>query len=486
MRGWVSLALSVSAGIFGFAAGLGSTRSIPTAVLIALAIAAVTGWRTYRHFPIPLEAGACSAGLKVIASLSALVAIVLVARLAVFVVDPSRVSFSLVPSSDWEVRHSCVSAYVVAGEAAREHPNVYDESLYNRPDDDPTKIRKARRIGIFNIDVYEYPPTFLLLPRALGLLASDFFDQRMLWFAFEGGVILFALLAVARFVGPTVGTRALLLSPLVWATLSTISMLQKGNVHGVILAISMVAMVLFERRRFASGGLLLGFATIGKLYPGLLCVYLLARRQWRAAAWTAGMGAALCALTLFDIGWAPFASFLDHLPGLVGGEAFPAFRSPSAMAINLSVPGLAFKLKLFGVPGMGFPAAKLLGWIYTAVVLAVTVVAARRSQTRSEMPLVWLSILVLATLRSPFLPNSYGVFPGLWLLTLLAATYAPRARVLVWTLAGWATLGIYWANDWQADPRLKALIILLPQALMVALVVLALRRRYPSEPAESA
>jgi hypothetical protein len=477
----VSLALSVAVGIFGFTAGLGLTRSLLAAGLIALAVAALTAWRTYRHPVIALEEGACSPGLKALAALSAVAALVLVARLAVYIVDPAQVSFSLIPSSDWEVRHSCISAYSVAGAAATTHPNVYDDSLYTQPNDDPTALRKPLRLGTFKIDVFEYPPPFLLLPRGLRLLAPAFLDQRTLWFALEGGVILLALVVVARFIGPAAGTRALLLSPLVWAAVPTISMLQKGNVQGAIIAMSMLAMVLFERRRFATGGLLLGFATVSKLYPGLLCLYLLARRQWRAAAWTAAMGVALTALSWVDLGWAPFSAFLQHLPGLVGGESFPALKNPAAMAINMSVPGLAFKLKLFGVSGMGFGAAKIIGWIYTVIAVAATVLAARRPQTRAEMPLVWLAVLILATLRSPFLPNAYGVFPALWLLTLLAATYAPRARTLAWTLAGWATLDIYWAMDWQVDPRIKALVNLLPQVLMVVLAVLALRRRVPAE-----
>jgi hypothetical protein len=271
----------------------------------------------------------------------------------------------------------------------------------------------------------------------------------------------------------------LLLSPLVWAALPTTSTLQKGNVQVLIIAASMVAMLLFQHRRFAIGGLLLGFATISKLFPGLLFVYLLARRQWRAAVWTGAMSIGLAVLALIDLGWTPFAAFLVHFPGLVGGEAFPAFRNPAAMAINFSVPGLAFKLKLFGVPGMGFAAAKIFGWIYTLAAVVAILLAARRSESTSEKPLVWLAILILATLRSPFLPQAYAALPPLWLLTLLAATYHPSARTLGWTLAGWATLNIYWPLDWAIDPRVLALANLLPQALTVVLVVLALRRRVP-------
>jgi hypothetical protein len=320
----------------------------------------------------------------------------------------------------------------------------------------------------------------LLLPRALRLLVPEFLDLRMLWFALTGGVILLAISIVARFVGPTAGTRALLLSPLVWAALPTASTLQKGNVQGLIVATSLIAMVLFERRHYAGGGMLLGFAAISKLYPGLLLVYLLAQRQWRAAIWTVTMSLGMAILTLADIGWAPFAAFLDHLPGLVGGEAFPAFRNPLAMAVNFSVPGLAFKLKLFGIPGMGFGAAKILGWIYTLVALAATVLAARRAQSTSEKPLLWLAVLILATLRSPFLPQAYAAFPPLWLLTLLAATYFPSARTLGLTLAAWAMFNIYWPLDWPIEPRALALANLVPQVLTVVLVVLAVRRRVPA------
>jgi len=66
--------------------------------------------------------------------------------------------------------------------------------------------------------------------------------------------LLLALVVVARFLGPADGTRALLLSSLVWLALpTTISTLQKGNVQVIVIAASMLAMVLFERRHQAAG-----------------------------------------------------------------------------------------------------------------------------------------------------------------------------------------------------------------------------------------
>ena len=55
--------------------------------------------------------------------------------------------------------------------------------------------------------------------------------------------------------------------------------------------------------------------------------------------------------------------------------------------------------KIFGVPGMGFGAAKVLGWIFTVVILWATVKAARRDTSEVEKPLIWLAILVGHTTR---------------------------------------------------------------------------------------
>jgi hypothetical protein len=293
-------------------------------------------------------------------------------------------------------------------------------------------------------------------------------------------VVAVALVVVAWSLPEPMATRALLLSPLVLAALPMFSALQKGNVQLVVVALSMLAMVLFERGRFAAGGALLAFAIASKLYPGLLVVYLLARRQWRALAWTAAFGVAFTAVTLIDLGWIQFAGFFGHLPGLLGGEAFPAFRNPAARAINFSVPGLVFKLGVLGIGNGGFAASKVVGWLYTVVALWATVWAARRPLNAAEKPLVWLAILVLATLRSPFLPQAYGAFPPQWLLVLLAATFAPTARAIALTLLGWLALNVFVPMDW-ASARTLAWLMFVPQIALVLVAVLALRRKVPAE-----
>jgi alpha-1,2-mannosyltransferase len=479
----VASSLGLAVGLFTFALGVGLTGAWLAGAAIGSISAGVVGWLFWRRPFVELDETACPRGLAIVAALAAVLAFAQLTRLTVFIVAPSHTDCAQFPSSKMEVDHSCVSAYYVA--AASDSPNVYDPALYNAPDDNPARLRKPKKLGRFNVDVYEYPPPFLPLPRGLQLLAPEFVPFRMVWFGLNGLALLAAFVLVARSLGPAVGTRALLLSPLVLVAIPTISFLEKGNVQGAMIALAMIAMVLFERRRWALGGAFLAYATVSKLFPGMLLVYLLVRRQWRAVAWTAAFGAVLTLLSLLLMGMPAYAAFLEHLPGLVGGEAFPAFRNPAAMAINYSVPGLVFKLKLFGVPGMGFGASKVVGWLYMIVAVAATYLLGKRSLPDQDKPLVWLAILTVATLRSPFLPHAYAGFPALWSMTLLAARAQPSARTLAFGLGACAVLNIYWPVDWPIDPRLLATITLFPQAAIMAIAFWVVWRalRYKSAPA---
>lgn len=268
-----------------------------------------------------------------------------------------------------------MTAYFVAAQSVTTVPNIYDEyKLYSLPTQDPDAPRKPHTIGPFNIDAYEYPPPFLLLPRTLAIIAPQFLNFRMLWFGLYGSVVLIGLLAVTRMFDPVIGTRAVLLLPLVLCAEVTIGTLQIGNIQAAVIAIAMLAMVLFTRGKYAAGGALLAFVTVSKLFPGRLIVYLVARREWRAVASTVGVCAAQVGISLLDTGSAPYHAFFYQLPKLLSGEAFPVFRRPGGVATNLSVPGLFFKLKLFGLSNGSFELMKIVGSIYTLIVLAVTVV----------------------------------------------------------------------------------------------------------------
>jgi hypothetical protein len=302
----------------------------------------------------------------------------------------------------------------------------------------------------------------------------------MFWFALNGSLVLIGLLAVVTVFDPDIGTRVLLLCPLILAADITIGTLQMGNLQLVVFSIAMLAMVFFAKGHHAAGGALLAFMTVSKMFPGILLVYLVVRRQWRAVGWTAAFCAALVGVSFLDTGRVVYAAFVHHLPRLLSGEAFGAFRNAGGVAVNLSVPGFLYKLKLFGLPNGSFALMKAVGTIYTLVLLGATVLIARREWGRNKQAIIWLSILLLGALRSPFLPN-YGVFAALWLLVLIAATFAPTVRMLSLMFIAWVLLQIPLQAFNGPDPRQLAAKALIPQATMLVLLAIALRYR-PSAP----
>lgn len=484
-RALIALSLACAFGIFAFAGTVGLVRSYVAAVIVAVSTAAFVAWMLWRHPVLPYEEEALSRTLKVVSGMATIAALLQLARLCVFIVNPAAVGYAMGPlrGPGLPITHSCVSAYFVAAQSVSKVPDVYSDELYSLTSEKPDAIRKAKRIGTFNIDVYEYPLPFLLLPRVLEIQAPDFLHFRMVWFALNGAVVLAGVLAVVRVMGSVAGTRALLLSPLIFASDHMISTLQIGNLQAMVIALAMLAMVFFAQHRYLKGGGLLAYAILSKLFPGVLVVYLLVRRQWRALAWTVGLCAGLIVASLLDTGPTPYHAFFSHVPRLLGGEAFPAFRNPMAIAKNYSVPGMVFKLHLFGLPGTSFEAMKIVGWVYTLIALGATVVLARQTRNRDEQPIVWLAILILGSLRSPFLP-SYGVVAALWLLTLLAATVAPTAKRLCVVLLAWVLLNAV-IPQLNPDLRLVSIALLVPQAIIVVLVVLAFRHRPESSDAEA-
>ncbi len=452
-----------------FTAAAGLTGSLPAALGICAAVTAILVLTVLRRELTAVDEKAAGRGLLVLSGAATVLAIAQLGRLTVFTVVPTRDDFAAVPWSSFSRHHYCGTAYFEAGRLVRAETNVYDNVLYDRPDSVPTAPRKPRTIDGFNVDVYEYPPPFLVLPRLLMRGAPDLVRFRMLWFGLSSASLLAAMLVVAAALRPAPATRAVLLMPLVWAALPTIGGLQMGNFQVMALAASMAGMAMFSRRHDAAGGLLLGFAVIGKVFPGLLLLYLAARRAWRPVLATCTGSLLIVLFALWDVGLAPFAAFVHHLPRLLSGEAFSALRNPAAVANNLSIPGLVFKLRFFGLPELGFGAAKLAGWIYTLFLVAVTVLLARRERGG---PVAWMTVLVLATLRSPFLPASYASVAPLWLLTLLVAQDEVRRRALAWTGLAWLGLEFVWPIDWPLDPRVVSAINLVPMAITVALAVL--------------
>ena len=422
---------------FAVLSGLGLGPVAATSVAGTLALAALT-WLA-RRLPADLD-GALrrSTPRAVLWALVGVLAVVATARLARFMADETKVESSIYAFDDFYVHHSCLSAYYRAATLQRDGvPNVYERTLYEGPDGEPTLI------GNFVTDTFLYPPPFLLLAR-LGLaISEDFTRWRAVWFGIEGAFVAAALLLVARWIGGPAGRRAALLSALVWLSLPNLTTLQFGNFHLVAIAGSVLAMLALERGRHALGGAALAALALMKIFPGVFVLLLLFQRRWRSLAWTCAFGIVILAASFVVLGAAPFAALVSyHLPRMSTGAALESlFAHPDNIAASHSVFGLVQKLSLLGAPGVTQGTAAAAAWAYGLVLIGAAAVAARAlqggaMQSRLGHVLVWLALVQLASLRAPFTPDTYALFAPLWMLALLLADTGWSG----WRPIGWLAL----------------------------------------------
>jgi hypothetical protein len=454
----ISATLSTLAAIVAFTASAGLTGSIVAATAVGVIGAGIAAIALRRRLwgPLPtVTAAGVPSGVRRLFAVGAPLLIAQLLLVASFIIDPNLVRWNSGPWTPQRSNHSCVSSYWVACDRIDSAHDIYAEEIYSLPQVDRSAPRVGRPLGPLIVDQYEYPPPFLVLPRLIATATADFWGFRRVWFALNLAVVVAGVILVATRFDRVLATHALWLTPFVLLASSTIITLLMGNVQLAIIAISLIAMLMFERHRHAAGGVLLAYAVVSKLYPGLLLLYLLLRRDWRAVAWTAMFATAFVIVSIADFGVGPYVAFVTHMPKLLSGEAFPAFRNPHAIAINESVPGLVFKLQLFGVPYMGFAASKAIGWIYTVVAIALTARLALYPVGAGREPLAWITILILATMRSPFLPT-YAPFPSMWLATLLAALTWGRSRVFTTTAIAWIVLAFTFGTG-AAPPRVNAI-----------------------------
>jgi hypothetical protein len=405
--------------------------------------------------------------------LLALLALTQTVRLSTFMLDSGRPQHSVLPNDAWYVRHCCLTAYYESARLAQERdPNIYQLDHYRNQAD-------LRFLGRFQVDPYHYPPPFLLIPSVVrAATAGKFLAVRSVWFGLSGLALLTALLLVALRLEREARVRAIALLPAIWISIPALLGLQMSNFQVLVVAISALSLVAFSRLP-ALGGALLGLAVVSKLFPGVLFVYLLVARRWRDAAWTAGFAVLFCLAALVLFGPAPFRAFVEYeLPRLRSGEAFARpFSMPFAVAANMSPFGLALKLQRLQVPGMSLAVGRVLSAIYGLAVLALVIRLGRRPlRTRGEETAVWLALLSLGTLASPFAPASYVLLSLVWLLCIDRSVIARTAGLV----AAWVALSaplLLTREGPGASSYLPLLLAHLPaQALALALPVLVLWR----------
>ncbi|MET0412426.1 MAG: glycosyltransferase family 87 protein [Polyangiaceae bacterium] len=466
------------------------------ALLLVLGLAAGCAWRwspRWTSWAAPLRDANVWFALWIVVGLAASVQ---EARLAHFMLDANRADQSVLPWRPFYREHCCLTAYTEAARLLPSGANVYDPTPYKDPLS--TSPGQARRMGQFEVDVFEYPPPFLILPRLALAAGLDFLTIRSGWFVVQALVLLGALVAIAAWIGGRTGVRAGLLLPLVFAAPPVLLTLQIGNFQVTAIPLAMLAMLAFAQERPLTGGLALGFATLSKIFPGGLGLLLLAERRWRATLWTLAASAAFLALALVMLGSGPFLDFFRYqLPRISSGEAFSWIEIPIVAIGNASVYGLVTKLRLLGLPWTDKAFAVGISHAYMIALLPLTLLAARRLQQLERSPLppealrlrqaqTWLGLLSLASFRSPFVPDAYAAIGSLWLLTLLAAERRTRAQQTGLGVAGLAfCLLIDDALLPPTPPLWSVMVTLATQVLLIAFNVWVVLRPSPrAVPAE--
>jgi len=119
--------------------------------------------------------------------------------------------------------------------------------------------------------------------------------------------------------------------------------LQLGQVNIVLFALIVSAVWLMARDRSVLAGALLGVAALVKPHLGLLWIYLLWKRQWKAAGSCVVTVLILTGGALVSLGIEPFHTYVfDVLPKISGGQAYIANQSVYGVLARVFVSDPAY------------------------------------------------------------------------------------------------------------------------------------------------
>ncbi len=435
---WLAAPLAV--GGQGF--GLSWQAALAGALVLAAAVSAAVAARLAALLRPSLDSRLLAAAALVIAA----AAIAQTSRLAVFMADVRRTEYSLVPQDAWRTRHCCLTSYAEAARLAAEgEENIYDATHYR-----PAGV--VRYLGPLQVDVYHYPPPFLLPGRALHLVTTDFFRIRALWFAGQVLVLTAVVIGLAMWVGPRRGGLVLVGGLLVLSLPPTLYSLQQGNFQSTAMALGLAGFVLVVSRRYPGGALLLAYAAMSKVFPGILVVPLVTARRWGAVAWIAAAGAALIAISVAVMGVGPWREFVGYeLPRISDGRAFPHSELPQNMASNQSIYGQTVRLRRLGATWLDSRTGLRVASVYGLLVLVFAGWIGRVLGREGDAPLdrvlilqIALALLGLASFRSPFVGGGYGLVSTYWLMTMLAARADSHRGQVGWLFAALALALVSW------------------------------------------
>jgi len=340
--------------------------------------------------------------------LTALMAVGQTTRLGVFIVEPAKTQYSLIPGVEWFERHNCLTGYVYATRlASLGADNIYDTSIVETDPFTTPLPHHAEDMAPFTLDGYLYAPTFLLLPKLFTSATTDFNVIRSLWFAFSLITMAISLLMLMTWLKGPVADQMFKLMPMFWGAMPVIMTLQIGGSQIVVLFALLIAMISLEKKHIILGSSMLSFIMLTKLWPALLVFPLIFQRRFRELAYISGFSVLFCLLVFAVFDAKPWQVYFNYiLPKISDGSAFVMIdESIVNLASNFSPIGIPFKLEPFGITA-GWEEAKIISLLYTAFLLVLSIFVAKRMTPgdRVQNVCLWLSLIVLGTLRSPLAP----------------------------------------------------------------------------------
>lgn len=250
------------------------------------------------------------------------------------------------------------------------------------------------------------PPPALVFAAIAFVVPASYQAAAWVWVAIGAACLALSVIGVARaerldrtldLALPTIAT----LLVLAFVFPPVLGEITVGNVHLQLLGLLSLAWLALrrnDRTGDAVAGLAIGAATIVKIFPGLLIVWLLARGRWRPAAWSMG---AVVGLALASVPFVGLQSWLDFPTALLNMGRITAVIDSVSPTIWLT-------------PLLGFDVAR---WLVLAAGTALVVWAARRRDERVGFALaVTVSVLVA--------PSVFHHYLALLLLPLLLALAA--------------------------------------------------------------
>jgi len=299
----------------------------------------------------------------------------------------------------------------------------------------------------YGLPINTWPPFFLFLAAGLALLSRVSLPiALLLWQLGSVATVWGSCRLMARLVGeePAPFTSSAVLVPVLMTARLLQEHLQHTQINLYVMFLVLLAFYLFQRRREPLGGLALATATSLRAVPLLFLPYLLYKRAWRAAAWTAAFLLVLnVVLPLVTLGaattaerwrsWRTRAAVETNDPTPV----YPNQSLLSAMKRVLTVEGGARDPLRYPVTSWQTTRVVHLFYGVVAVVLIALAFAFRRNPPGLADPSVFSEVVVglcLMTLVSPLAWKAHFVtlLAGYWLVWRVIRGRKARLPWVVW------------------------------------------------------